>query len=150
VKWSLISTIVLFVCATIISRLTTLHSSCTKLTRYKSTQLFFARVSVATPLAAAKLGRLVLSQFVVCCEQSRWKACVQYSRLRTPVQLRSLELCYEQTFSLPYSEGGSVAEWLTCWTQAQKGPGSNRSRDTVGYSLRQTAHTHCASVHQAT
>ena len=24
--------------------------------------------------------------------------------------------------------GGSVAEWLTCWTQAQKGPGSNRSR----------------------
>ena len=29
-------------------------------------------------------------------------------------------------------QGGSVAEWLACWTQAQKGPGSNRSRDTVG------------------
>jgi len=28
--------------------------------------------------------------------------------------------------------GGSVAEWLACWTQAQKGPGSNCSRDTVG------------------
>jgi len=28
--------------------------------------------------------------------------------------------------------GGSVAEWLTCWTQAQKGPGSNRSCDAVG------------------
>jgi len=27
--------------------------------------------------------------------------------------------------------GGSVAEWLACWTQAQKGPGSNRSRDSV-------------------
>jgi len=27
--------------------------------------------------------------------------------------------------------GGSVAEWLACWTQAQKGPGSNRSRITV-------------------
>jgi len=27
--------------------------------------------------------------------------------------------------------GGSVAEWLACWTQAQKGPGSNRSRDAV-------------------
>ena len=27
--------------------------------------------------------------------------------------------------------GGSVAEWLACWAQAQKGPGSNRSRDTV-------------------
>ena len=28
--------------------------------------------------------------------------------------------------------GGLVAEWLACWTQAQKGPGSNRSRDSVG------------------
>jgi len=28
-------------------------------------------------------------------------------------------------------EGGSVAEWLACWTRAQKGPGSNRSRDAV-------------------
>jgi len=37
--------------------------------------------------------------------------------------------------------GGSVAEWLACWTHAQKGPGSN-------YSLRQTVHTHCASVQQ--
>ena len=27
---------------------------------------------------------------------------------------------------------GSVAERLACWTQAQKGPGSNRSRDAVG------------------
>ena len=31
-----------------------------------------------------------------------------------------------------YVQGGSVAEWLACWTQAQKGPGSNRSRDAVG------------------
>jgi len=30
------------------------------------------------------------------------------------------------------SRGGSVAEWLACWTQAQKGLGSNRSRDAVG------------------
>ena len=27
--------------------------------------------------------------------------------------------------------GGSAAEWLACWTQAHKGPGSNRSRDAV-------------------
>jgi len=26
---------------------------------------------------------------------------------------------------------GSVAEWLACWTRAQKGMGSNRSRDAV-------------------
>ena len=47
------------------------------------------------------------------------------------------------------SLGGSVAEWLACWTQALKGPGSNRSRDVAGNSLRQTVHTHPASVHQA-
>ena len=28
--------------------------------------------------------------------------------------------------------GGSAAEWLACWTQAQKCPGSHRSRDDVG------------------
>ena len=28
--------------------------------------------------------------------------------------------------------GGSVAGWLACWTQAQKGPGLNRSRNAVG------------------
>jgi len=30
------------------------------------------------------------------------------------------------------ARGSSVAEWLACWTRAQKGPGSNRSRDAVG------------------
>ena len=36
-------------------------------------------------------------------------------------------------FSAHYAHrGGSVAEWLACWTQAQKGPGSNCSRDAVG------------------
>jgi len=33
---------------------------------------------------------------------------------------------------LQYREGGSVAEWLACWTEALKGPGSNRSHDAVG------------------
>jgi len=43
--------------------------------------------------------------------------------------------------SLLKTSSGSVAEWLASWTQAQKDPGSNRSRDAV--------HTHRASVHQA-
>ena len=30
------------------------------------------------------------------------------------------------------SMGGSLAEWLACWYQAQKGLGSNHSRDAVG------------------
>jgi len=46
--------------------------------------------------------------------------------------------------------GDSVAEWLACWSQAQKGLGLNRSRDAIGgNSLRQTVHTHRASVHQS-
>jgi len=35
-------------------------------------------------------------------------------------------------FSRSMSQGGSVAEWLVCWTEAQKGPGSNRSHEAVG------------------
>ena len=35
-------------------------------------------------------------------------------------------------FTVLYTVGGSVAEWLACRAQAQKGPGSNRSRDAVG------------------
>ena len=34
-------------------------------------------------------------------------------------------------FKEVFYAGGSVAEWLACWTQAQKGPGSNRSRNWV-------------------
>jgi len=46
--------------------------------------------------------------------------------------------------------GGSVAEWLACWTQAQKGRRVQIAAATLsGNSLRQTVHTHRASVHQA-
>jgi len=47
--------------------------------------------------------------------------------------------------------GGSIAEWLACWTQ----PNRRRARIQIAAatlsdnSLRQTVHTHCASVHQA-
>jgi len=30
-----------------------------------------------------------------------------------------------------YGKGGSVAEWIACWTQTQKGLCSNRSRDVT-------------------
>ena len=51
----------------------------------------------------------------------------------SPCREPALYQLYRHTF-VPYSvaNGGSVAEWLACWTQAQKGPGSNRSRDAVG------------------
>jgi len=43
-------------------------------------------------------------------------------RVRPPVGFRSLF----------WTKGGWVAEWIACWTQAQEGLGSNRSRDAVG------------------
>jgi len=45
--------------------------------------------------------------------------------------------------------GGSVAEWLACWTQAQKARVQIAVATLSGKSLRQTVDTHCASVYQA-
>ena len=45
--------------------------------------------------------------------------------------------------------GGSIAEWFACWTQAQKGRVQVAVATLSGNSLKQTVHTHCASVHQA-
>jgi len=50
--------------------------------------------------------------------------------------------------SVLYVLGGSVAEWLACWTQAQKARVQIAVATLSGNSLRQTVHTHCASVHQ--
>jgi len=44
---------------------------------------------------------------------------------------------------------GSAAEWLACWTQAQKARVLIAVATLSGNSLRQTAHTHCSSVRQA-
>jgi len=46
-------------------------------------------------------------------------------------------------------EGGSVAEWLACWTQAQKAQVQIAVATLSGNSLRITVHSHCAPVHQA-
>jgi len=59
---------------------------------------------------------------------------------------------YYYYYFLAHQQDGSVAEWLACWTQAQKGPGSNCSLESTtlsGNSLWRTVHTHRASVHQA-
>ena len=45
--------------------------------------------------------------------------------------------------------GSSVADSLACWTQAQKAPVQIAAATLSGNSLRQTVHTHRASVHQA-
>ena len=47
------------------------------------------------------------------------------------------------------AKAGSVAEWLACWTRAQKGRVQVAVATLSGNSLRQTAHTDRESVHQA-
>jgi len=42
-----------------------------------------------------------------------------------------------------------VAEWLACWTLVQKAWVQIAATMLPSNSLRQTAHTHCAFVHQA-
>jgi len=46
-------------------------------------------------------------------------------------------------------QGGAVAEWLACWTQAQKAGVQIAAAMLSGNSLGQTVHTYCAPVHQA-
>ena len=46
------------------------------------------------------------------------------------------------------SSPGSVAEWLACWSEAQKTRVQIAVSTLSGNSLRQAVHAHCASVHQ--
>jgi len=68
-------------------------------------------------------------------------------------QFRAQKLGNEYGKTLPFtlicSGGGSAAEWLACWTQAQKARVQIAVATLSGNSLRQTVHTHCASVHHA-
>ena len=43
----------------------------------------------------------------------------------------------------------TTADRLACWTEAQKARVQTAAATLSGNSLRQTVHTHCASVHQA-
>jgi len=45
--------------------------------------------------------------------------------------------------------GGSVAEWLACWTQAQKDRVQIAVATLSSNSLKQTVHTHRAFVQRA-
>ena len=66
------------------------------------------------------------------------------SRLIRHVSFKRIFCVY--TVRIP---GGSVAEWLACWTQAQKARVQIAVATLSGNSLRQTVHTHRTSVHQA-
>jgi len=72
------------------------------------------------------------------------------ARMKRQEQISSKHALWssQSTFSCRSCLGGSVAEWLACWTQAQKARVQIAAATLSGNSLRQTVHTHCASVHQ--
>ena len=65
-------------------------------------------------------------------DSSRWAVWNAIIRLQIrplcPIGLPVWRRYYKSTSGC----GGSVAEWLACWTQVQYGPGSNRSWGAVG------------------
>ena len=88
-------------------------------------QSFTARMPLLTATSALGLGRKRWSSHQQC-----YLHCLRIITIKT-LQTHSHILFHHFCHLLP-KRGGSVAEWLACWTQAQKGPGSNRSRDAVG------------------
>ena len=62
---------------------------------------------------------------------------IQLDRLLTrahwpsPLRLTHVNVATHNTDCFQQTQGGSVAEWLACWTQVQKGLGSNHSQDAV-------------------
>ena len=87
-----------------------------------------------------------------------WVLTPTYPVLNMPLHRMTVFVKHDQVdcsnvschYSIHYCYLQWVAEWLAWWTQVLKGPGSNRSRDTLsGNSLRQTVHTHRGCVHQA-
>ena len=70
----------------------------------------------------------------VSCRSTELKRCsvieMRWNKYEVSLAYRIIILLLIITIIYYYSV--SVAEWLVCWTQAQKGPGSNPSRDAVG------------------
>ena len=90
---------------------------------------------IATPIHNAKWW--LAHHWTIRCSSL---VCVYTGVITHELRLKSICFCFE-TFALWFNVfcwcdiiwvwGSSVAEWLACWTQAQKGLESNRSRDAV-------------------
>jgi len=55
----------------------------------------------------------------------------------------------QSSSTIKHCKNGSAAKWLACWTQMQKAWVQIATATLSGNNLRQTAHTHRASVHEA-
>ena len=81
-----------------------------------------------------------------------WKFCSHYLTPRNSAIHCCTEIYFSHWIVLHDSTntgGGSVANWLACWTQAQKAWVQIAAATLSGNSLRQTVHTHPVCVHQA-
>ena len=83
------------------------------------------RENVESPIAAATAAAAAVALITTTTSTTQKRQVT--ARRRVPDRLGRIRFT-ESRFRL----GGSVAEWIACWTQAQKGPGSNCSRDAVG------------------
>jgi len=99
--------------------------------------------------------RLAVSKIDTCADRQTDRQ-TRSSQLRSPTEggVSRLNTVLTNTFKSAYImfqliNKRSVSEWLACWTQAQKGLVLIAVATLTGNSLRQTVHTHCASVHQA-
>jgi len=74
-----------------------------------------------------------LTQFTPTCLGDAWSKLIQSAFCMCEILecIRQTNWT-EQSWPAPIKlTSYTVAEWLACWTQAQKGLGSNRSRDAV-------------------
>ena len=96
----------------------------------KSTGIDTERNYVTVALCISGDACYVTTELATCAIVERLMlphATVQSHRVNDHVSYSIIHFMYNIV-----KKGGSVVEWLSCWTQAQKGPGSNRSRDAVG------------------
>ena len=70
---------------------------------------------------------VTISLFIVIIIAKRYGGLMTKNRKRKSFGVRS-STCWQEITYVVYFAGGSVAEWLACWTQTRKGPGSNRLR----------------------
>jgi len=102
-------------------------------TRDRQTHCYFTSASSA-PVSQSALAIIVLhfsaSSSLAMPIRTPQRHCSPWRPPRNS-SLRSLLRVFGVYTGLHLLRGGSVAEWLACWTQALKGLGWNRSRDAV-------------------
>ena len=93
-------------------------------------------IGLSSPAIHFEITNVNVASHAVCDCVCAWfvsLVCTPWSKKGTTFLFSFNTQCNLTKFSiLIVNQGGLVAEWLACWTQAQKGLGSNHSCDAVG------------------